>query len=80
MSTNSFISPSRRCLFEEIVGFMIKNIIFIIKNHYLSTQGVFSKVHKPIFHFKGDSNLKPYQFSYDANLLNNGINYGPNLI
>ncbi len=80
MSTNSFIFPSGRCYFKEIVGFTLKNIIFYHKITIYLHKVYFSEVHKLIFfHFNGDSNLKLINFLW-CNLLNNGINYGPNLI
>ncbi len=56
--------PHAGVYFEEIVGFMIKKYNFYHKKSlFIYTRCIFLKYTNPFFHFKGDSNLKPYQFS-----------------
>ncbi len=81
MSTNSFIFPLRQVfILKKLLVSRSKNIIFYHKITIYLHKVYFSEVHKLIFFlFNGDSNLKLINFLW-CNLLNNGINYGPNLI
>ncbi len=64
MSTIPSFPPHAGVYFEEIVGFMIKKYNFYHKKSlFIYTRCIFLSTQTHFFHFKGDSNLKPYQFS-----------------